>query len=49
VGDETAGPEERARLWAQVPKMYSLCDEYQTKTSREIPVVILTPSATGEF
>ena len=47
VGSETAGPEERARLWARVTQMYPKYDDYQAKTSREIPVVTLTPSATA--
>jgi deazaflavin-dependent oxidoreductase (nitroreductase family) len=46
VGSETAGPEERARLWARVTRMYPKYDDYQAKTSREIPVVTLRPSAT---
>jgi len=47
VSAETAAPEERARLWAQATQMYRQYDDYQAKTSREIPVVILTPSAAG--
>jgi deazaflavin-dependent oxidoreductase (nitroreductase family) len=46
VRAETASPEERARLWALVTQMYAPYDDYQAKTSREIPVVVLTP-ATG--
>ena len=42
---ETAGPEERARLWALAARMYPPYDAYQSKTSREIPVVILSPAA----
>jgi deazaflavin-dependent oxidoreductase (nitroreductase family) len=49
VAAETAGPDERARLWSQVTQMYSQYDDYQAKTSREIPVVILAPSATRQF
>lgn len=37
----TATPEERARLWPVMAAIYPPYDEYQTKTSREIPVVIL--------
>jgi len=44
VGAETAAPEERARLWARATQMYPQYDDYQAKTSREIPVVILTPA-----
>ena len=39
---EMAGPEERARLWRAVTAMYPRYDAYQAKTTREIPVVILT-------
>jgi deazaflavin-dependent oxidoreductase (nitroreductase family) len=45
VSAETASPEERTRLWAVVTQMYPGYDEYQAKTSREIPVVLLTPTA----
>jgi deazaflavin-dependent oxidoreductase (nitroreductase family) len=41
VRAETAGPEERARLWRALTAMYPTYDSYQAKTSREIPVVIL--------
>ena len=44
VRAETAGPEERARLWLAVTAMYSGYDTYQARTSREIPIVILTPA-----
>jgi|SRR5579862_117957 len=44
VNAMTAGAEERARLWAQVTRMYPQYDDYQAKTSRKIPVVILAPS-----
>lgn len=45
VRAETAEPEERSRLWGQVTQMYPRYDSYQAKTSREIPVVILAPTA----
>jgi len=45
VTAETAGPEERARLWALATRMYPTYDAYQAKTSREIPVVVLSPAA----
>ena len=45
VTAETAGPEERARLWALATRMYPSYDAYQAKTSREIPVVVLSPAA----
>jgi len=41
---ETAGPDERARLWALATRMYPAYDAYQAKTSREIPIVILSPA-----
>jgi deazaflavin-dependent oxidoreductase (nitroreductase family) len=44
VRAETAGPEERARLWPLLTRMWPKYDEYQAKTRREIPVVILTPA-----
>jgi len=33
---------DRARLWALMSKIWPAYDEYQTKTDREIPVVVLT-------
>ncbi len=38
---EAANAEERARLWPLVTEMYSQYDDYQRRTSREIPVVVL--------
>jgi deazaflavin-dependent oxidoreductase (nitroreductase family) len=37
----TATPEEQARLWPIVTKEWPPYDEYQTRTTRRIPVVIL--------
>ena len=45
VRAETAGPDERARLWTVMTRIYASYDDYQAKTSREIPLVILTPAA----
>ena len=45
VHADTAPPDERARLWTLMTQMYPGYDDYQAKTSREIPVVILTPTA----
>jgi len=42
---ETVPPEERARLWAVMTRLYPPYDDYQAKTSREIPLVTLTPAA----
>jgi deazaflavin-dependent oxidoreductase (nitroreductase family) len=36
------GPE-RARLWNEAAKIYSTYNDYAKKTTREIPVVALTP------
>lgn len=41
----TATPEERARLWPMMARLYSGYDEYQKKTSREIPIVLLSATA----
>lgn len=37
----TATGEERAELWAEMLKHWPAYDNYQTKTDREIPVVVL--------
>ena len=37
----TATPEEKARLWPTMTRHWPAFDEYQTKTSRDIPLVIL--------
>lgn len=39
-----ATPDERAELWPRLVQMYPYFDEYQQRTSREIPVVLLTPT-----
>lgn len=39
-----AGGEERARLWALMVGVYPPYADYQRKTSREIPVVVLEPA-----
>jgi deazaflavin-dependent oxidoreductase (nitroreductase family) len=38
----TADGEERARLWAAMTEAWPAYDDYQAKTEREIPVVLLT-------
>ncbi len=38
-----ATPEEKSRYWPSLVKMYPAYDDYQKKTVREIPVVILRP------
>jgi deazaflavin-dependent oxidoreductase (nitroreductase family) len=40
---EVAGPDERARLWPLVTADHPNYAEYQKKTKREIPVVLLHP------
>ena len=40
-----ATPEEKPALWRQMTQIWPAYDEYQTKTSRDIPVVILEPAA----
>jgi deazaflavin-dependent oxidoreductase (nitroreductase family) len=37
----TATQEEKARLWPLMTSIWPAYDEYQTKTDREIPIVIL--------
>lgn len=37
----TAGPEERDRLWTLMNEVWPAYAEYQQKTDREIPVVVL--------
>jgi deazaflavin-dependent oxidoreductase (nitroreductase family) len=37
----TANDEERARLWPTMTAEWPAYDEYQTKTERQIPIVIL--------
>lgn len=39
------GPD-RDRLWAEMLKIYPTYDDYKQKTTREIPVVALTPRGT---
>lgn len=38
----TASGEERTRLWALLAEAWPAYDDYQRKTDREIPVVVLT-------
>jgi F420H(2)-dependent quinone reductase len=38
-----AGPEERPRLWRRAVEVYRPYEDYQRRTNREIPVVILEP------
>ena len=43
VRARSATDEERIRLWPQLINMYPYFTDYQTRTKRQIPVVILTP------
>ena len=38
----TAEPAEKARLWKIMTELYPTYDEYQRKTGREIPLVVLS-------
>jgi deazaflavin-dependent oxidoreductase (nitroreductase family) len=38
-----ATPEERARMWPLITEAHANYAEYQTKTEREIPLVLLNP------
>lgn len=40
----TAGPQDRERLWKTMTAIWPDYDEYATKTSREIPLVTITPA-----
>ena len=40
----TASADERIRLWPLVTAVWPQYDDYQARTDREIPVVVLTPA-----
>ncbi|HYZ05108.1 MAG TPA: nitroreductase family deazaflavin-dependent oxidoreductase [Rubrobacter sp.] len=42
-----ADPEEKARLWQKMVEMYPTYDDYQRKTEREIPLLVLRPVERG--
>jgi deazaflavin-dependent oxidoreductase (nitroreductase family) len=42
---DVAGADEKARLWPRLTDVYPKYDDYQTKTSRQIPVVVLRPQS----
>ncbi len=44
VNARTATPEEKLRLWGLVTQVWPNYDVYQSRTDRDIPVVVLTPS-----
>ena len=39
----TASADEREKLWRMMSQVYPTYDELQTKTERQIPVIVLTP------
>ena len=43
VTARTAASDEKARLWAIVAEQWPNYDVYQSRTTREIPVVVLSP------
>jgi len=47
VRAEEADSEKKARLWQKMVEMYPTYDDYQTKTKREIPLLILRPVEQG--
>ncbi len=47
VRARVAAGDERTRLWEQMAKIWPDYNAYQTRTKREIPVVVLEPSKTA--
>jgi F420H(2)-dependent quinone reductase len=47
VRAEEVDSEEKVRLWQKMVEMYPTYDDYQTKTKREIPLLILRPAEGG--
>lgn len=45
VRAEEAAGEERRRLWERLVRMYPPYEDYQERTDREIPVILLKPAA----
>jgi len=43
----TATPDEKPALWQRMVEVWPDYDNYQTRTDREIPVVILEPIQTA--
>jgi deazaflavin-dependent oxidoreductase (nitroreductase family) len=41
----TASPDEKRQLWPVVTAVWPAYDDYQAKTTRDIPLVMLTPQA----
>jgi deazaflavin-dependent oxidoreductase (nitroreductase family) len=44
---EVAASEDKARLWQKMVEMYPTYDDYQRKTEREIPLLVLRPAEGG--
>jgi deazaflavin-dependent oxidoreductase (nitroreductase family) len=44
VRAEEADPKEKGRLWQKMVEMYPTYDDYQKKTEREIPLLVLRPT-----
>lgn len=44
VQTEEADPEEKGRLWPELVAMYDNFEEYQKRTERPLPVIILRPT-----
>lgn len=47
VTARTATPEEKARVWPMMAAQWPGYDEYQAKTERDIPLVLLRPHASA--
>jgi F420H(2)-dependent quinone reductase len=45
---QTAEGDERARVWSRAAREYPAYEDYQRKTNRQIPVVILREAASAE-
>lgn len=43
VRAQLAQPDERARLWQSLCRMYPYFTDYEARTTREIPIVVLNP------
>ena len=43
VRPSVARPEERAEFWRRLVAMYPSFTEYQSRTERQIPIIVLTP------
>jgi deazaflavin-dependent oxidoreductase (nitroreductase family) len=47
VAAETADPEEKRRLWAELISRAPTYGRYQQRTTRDIPMVVLRPASTS--